>query len=67
MTNIGWTCTRCLRVYAPHISECPHCQPVNAVGFCDGRCYYTTAGPCAMHRQVHPPNTTIISERSTTI
>ena len=23
----GWVCSRCQRVFAPHISECPHCQP----------------------------------------
>ena len=23
----GWVCSRCQRVFAPHVSECPHCQP----------------------------------------
>ena len=23
----GWVCSRCNRVYAPGVSECPHCQP----------------------------------------
>ena len=23
----GWVCSRCQRVYAPHVSECSHCQP----------------------------------------
>ena len=23
----GWICSRCQRVFAPYVSECPHCQP----------------------------------------
>jgi hypothetical protein len=23
----GWICSKCQRVFAPHISECSHCQP----------------------------------------
>jgi hypothetical protein len=23
----GWVCSRCQRVFAPHIAECSHCQP----------------------------------------
>ena len=23
----GWVCARCQRVFAPYVTECPHCQP----------------------------------------
>jgi len=28
----GWVCSKCQRVFAPHVSECPYCQP----GACGG-------------------------------
>lgn len=26
MTNLGWQCPKCNRVYAPHVDECKHCN-----------------------------------------